>query len=265
MEQKQTQTNTGLLTREGVLAALGAHPWAGTVELLASVDSTNTELKRRAAQGAPHGSVLIAEEQTAGRGRLGRSFDSAPGGGIYLSVLLRPDCAPAELMSLTAQAAMAVRRAIFEACGEKAGIKWVNDLLLGGKKICGILTELSLDAAGRVAWAVVGAGVNCNRAQFPEELQGVAGSILTQTGRRVDRCRLAAAMIRQLSGLPRLDWYDEYRAACLTLGRRVTLHAPGRIPVLAEALDVDREAALVVRGEDGEVWRVASGEATLRQ
>ena len=254
------------LDRAAILAALGEHPWAGKVELLDVVDSTNNYLKTAAAGGAPHGTVVLADCQTGGRGRLGRRFDSAPGSGIYLSILLRPACPPAELMTLTARAAVAVRRAIREAAGVEAGIKWVNDLVLNGKKICGILTELSVEAeSGLVSYAVVGVGINCNRpaAAFPPELREAAGSILSETGKRVDRNALTAALIRALSELPGDEWLSEYRAACVNLGRPVQILAPGQPPRPGTALDVGPEAELIVQTESG-VEAVRSGEVSVR-
>ena len=263
------------LDRAAILAALGDHPWADRLELLDTVDSTNNYLKTRASARsgaqcapypAPHGTVVIADCQTGGRGRLGRSFDSAPGAGIYLSVLLRPACPPAALMSLTAQAAVAVRRAIRAATEAEAGIKWVNDLVLEGRKICGILTELSLEAeSGLVSYAVVGVGINCNRPAegFPPELRQTAGSLLSQTGRRADRNALAAALIRELSALPDLDWREEYRAACVNLGKEVQILSPGQPLRNGKAIDVGPNAELLVQTETG-VEAVQSGEVSVR-
>ncbi len=259
-----------------IRAALGDHPWAELVRVLPEVDSTNDRLKALAAQGAPEGTALIADRQTAGKGRLGRRFDSPEGAGIYLSVLLRPHCPPAELMTLTAQAAVAVRRAVGEVCGVLPEIKWVNDLQLHGKKICGILTELSFEAGtGLVSGAVVGVGINCNRESFPPELQKIAGSLLSETGRPVDRSRLAAAMVRELSRLPRLPWREEYRAACVNLGRRVRVLSPvsgegpegvsGDVGPEGIAEDVGREAELLIRLADGSLLPVAAGEVSLRE
>ena len=255
------------LDAEAIRRALEDHPWRDLVQVLPVTDSTNNALKLLAAGGAPEGTTLIAERQTAGRGRLDRRFDSPAGSGIYLSVLLRPACPPAELMTLTAQAAAAVRRAVGEVCGVLPGIKWVNDLQLNGKKICGILTELSFGAGGLVASAVVGIGVNCNRAaeDFPAELQGIAGSILSETGRRVDRNRLAAAMLRELSSLPRLDWREEYRGACVNLGKRVRILSPGAADCPeGVAEDVGPDAELLVRTDGGLLIAVAAGEVSLR-
>lgn len=254
------------LTRGDILAALGSHPWADTVEVLTTVDSTNDLLKSRAAAGAPHGTVAVADCQSAGRGRLGRSFDSAPGSGVYLSVLLRPDCPPQALMTLTAQAAVAVRRAVRTVTGAEAGIKWVNDLVLAERKISGILTELSLEAeSGLVSYCVVGVGVNCNRptVDFPPELRQTAGSILSQTGHRVDRNRMAAELIRALSALPGLDWQAEYRAACVNLGKPIQILAPGQLPRAGTALDIGPEAELIVETERGRET-VRSGEVSVR-
>ena len=254
------------IDRQTVQSLLAEHPWKNEIRVFPTLDSTNLELKQEAADGAPEGRVCIAEEQTAGRGRLGRSFLSCPGVGVYLSVLLRPRCKPEKLMTLTAQAAVAVRRAILSACGVAPDIKWVNDLLLGGKKICGILTELSVEAdIGRVAYAIVGVGVNCSQAlsDFPPELQGIAGSIFSQTGTVVDRSRLSAEIIRELSALPQLDWRDEYRKACVTLGKEVLLlQNDAHIP--ATALDVGTHAELLIRYADGSTGSVQSGEVSLR-
>lgn len=255
-----------VLSQEQVLLHLDGHPWAGTTRVYPVVDSTNDQLKRLAAQGAPHGTAAVADCQTGGRGRMGRSFDSKGGSGVYLSVLLRPRCTPDRLMTLTAQAAVAVRRAIGLAAGVLPGIKWVNDLVLGERKICGILTELSIEAeSGLVSYAVVGCGVNCNRPaeDFPPELRQTAGSILSQTGRTTDRSLLAAEMIRQLSRLPELDWQDEYREACVNLGREVRILRPDR-EQQGVAEDIGPQAELLVRLPDGSLETVNAGEVSVR-
>ena len=198
---------------------------------------------------------------------MGRSFDSAAGAGVYLSVLLRPACPPEALMTLTAQAAVASARAVEAVCGETVGIKWVNDLVLSGRKVCGILTELSVDAqSGLVRSAVVGVGVNCSRREedFPPALRGTAGSLLSQTGRRPDRNLLAAALIRELSRLPELDWREDYRARCLNLGKPVQVLRPGQEPIPALALDVGPQAELLVRLADGRRLAVNAGEVSVR-
>lgn len=247
--------------------ALGEHPWSGGIRVLDRVDSTNDELRRKAAENAPEGTVCIADCQTAGKGRMGRSFVSPAGTGIYLSVLLRPRKAPDALMTLTAQAAVAVFRAIREVCGVCPEIKWVNDLQLGGRKICGILTELSVEAESAfVSHAIVGVGINCGQTRdaFPEELRGIAGSVFSEAGIRVDRNLLAAALIRQLSRLPELDWHADYREHCATLGKQVEVSS-GTERFDAEAIDIGPSAELIVRRSDGALLALNSGEVRVKQ
>ncbi len=252
------------LQQDRILHLLGNHPWAPLVQVLDTVDSTNNLLKRLAQEGAPQGTVAIADCQTGGRGRMGRQFDSPPGSSIYLSALLRPGCPPDRLMSLTAQAAVAVARAVRTACGAEPEIKWVNDLVLGGRKICGILTEMTLEAeSALVNYAVIGVGVNCNRTEFPPELASIAGSLLTQTGRPVDRCALAAAMVEELSRLPGADWLEDYRRRCLNLGKRVQILDPDKVRT-ATAVDVGPQGELVVQLPDGRVRSIRSGEVSVR-
>ena len=161
------------------------------------LDSTNRLLKEWAVQGAAHGTVLIAGRQTGGRGRLGRSFVS-PEGGLYLSVLFRPACSLEQAASLSALAALAVCRAVRAVAAAEPGIKWPNDVVLNGKKLCGILAESVLGSDG--ARLVVGIGVNGNLRleDFPEELRQTAGSLLTETGKRVDLRVLAERLIREM-------------------------------------------------------------------
>ena len=224
------------------------------------IPSTNAAVKQLALQGAPEGTALIAEQQTAGRGRLGRSFYSPAGSGIYLSVLLRPQKPADALFDLTARVAVCVRRAIFEVCGCDVGIKWVNDLVLHGKKLGGILTEL---VGGETPAAIVGIGINCDQTDFPPELCEIAGSLFAETGRCVDRETLAAAILQDLSNVFEIDWLPEYRANCVTLGREVTLLSP-QGEREAYALDVTETAALLVRLPDGTVEEVSSGEVSVR-
>ena len=145
-----------------ILAALPKdYPWRGNVLYFDSIDSTNTYLKKQAILGAPHGTAAIADCQTLGRGRMGRSFQSPGGCGIYLSVLLRPNCPPQDLMHLTCAAAEAMCDAVETTTGLRPGIKWTNDLVVGNRKIAGILTENGLNAQGLVDYAIIGTGINC--------------------------------------------------------------------------------------------------------
>ena len=163
--------------------------------VLEQVDSTNNYLKRLALEGAPEGTVAVADAQSAGRGRLGRSFQSPPGTGIYLSILLRPPVAPERAVNLTACTAVAVCDAIEFAVGVRPQIKWTNDVLMDRRKICGILTEMSVEGeTGALQSIVVGIGVNCNQGMedFPEEIRHVAGSVAMAAGGPCDRGRMTA-------------------------------------------------------------------------
>lgn len=242
------------------------------LEAFESLDSTNTYLKKRAAEGAPEGTVVIANAQTAGRGRMGRSFASAPGLGIYMSMLLRPDSGAECIGSLTAGAAVAVCRAIERVCGVAPGIKWVNDLFLKGKKICGILCESSVKADG-AEYVVLGVGLNViTRPQdFPEELRGTAGSLYSQTGIVYERGKLISAIISELCAMYETwkagpaAFLDDYRRRCFVLGRTVEVSpvTGGVFTAAAEAISDD--FGLVLRLPDGSVRTVHSGEVSISQ
>lgn len=248
-----------------------SHPWRGNLHYYASIDSTNLEAKRLAAQGAPHGTILIAEHQSGGRGRMGRSFHSPAGCGIYLSLLLRPQCQAEQLMHLTCATAVAMCDALEKSVGLRPGIKWTNDLVLGQRKLGGILTELGLTASGAVDYAIIGIGINCNHSlgDFPPELHPMVTSLALATGTVVDRAPIAAAMCGALYQMDQhlLDasyFLPRYRKSCMTLGKDISLlHADGSVDH-GTALDVDETGGLVVRFLDGSVKTVSSGEVSVR-
>lgn len=252
--------------------ALGAHPWAHSIQVFDQISSTNTLAKELAAKGAPAGTVLIADRQTGGRGRLGRTFLSPGGVGVYFSVILRLNCPPQQIMHLTCAAAVAMCDAVDSSCGFRPGIKWTNDLVAGGKKLGGILTELSLNTkTGLVDYAVVGIGINCRQQQndFDESIRNMACSARMVADRDIDRNRLAAEMIRSLAEmdqdlLPRKDsMLERYRADCITLGREISI-LRGEEVGHGTALSVDEEGALVVRLDSGEIRTINSGEVSIR-
>jgi len=163
-----------------------------------SIGSTNTAAMEAGAAGAPEGSVFLAEEQTAGRGRAAHSWHSAQGSGIYCSVLLRPSLPPSEVLLLSLAAALAVRSAIAEIQSAFApDLKWPNDLMLGEKKVCGILTEMNAEPT-RARYLVIGIGINVNQASFPPALQGQATSLRMATGSEWSRVELCAALLKSL-------------------------------------------------------------------
>ena len=239
-----------VLTEPEIRRFLGETARVGrTLVCLAEVDSTNLRARQLAAEGAADGTVVVADRQTAGRGRLGRSFQSPGGQGIYLTALLRPDLPPERLSPVTAMAGVAVCRAVERLCSVSPGLKWPNDPVLDGKKLCGILTELSLEGeTARVQELVLGIGINVS--QRPEDF--------TPEVREIDR--LCAALAAGETG----PYLAEYRRRCVNLGRTVRLLRPDGGGETAEALDIDEEFGLVVRRPDGAVKTVWSGEVSVR-
>ncbi len=235
-----------------------------------TIDSTNTYAKELAKQGAPQGTVVVADCQTDGRGRLGRSFYSPAGTGLYLSMILRPDCHATQLIHLTCAVAVAACDAIEAATGLRPGIKWTNDIVLGGKKLGGILTELGISGAS-VNYAVVGIGINCNQTQadFPTELRSIAASLSMITGSPIDRGRLEDALIDSLSKMSltlqtaKDAMLKQYRADCITLGQHICV-VQADIARHAKALDVDQNGGLLIQFSDGSTETVSSGEVSVR-
>lgn len=239
------------------------------VEYRAVIGSTNTAVKERAA-GEPEGLVVAAGEQTAGRGRMGRQFFSPADTGLYMSLLLRPGMAAQACALLTPTAAVAVAESVEALSGRLTQIKWVNDVLLDGKKICGILTETSLaPRTGAVDWAVVGIGVNTRTpaGDFPEELRDRAGAVFD--GEEDMRCVLAAAILDRFMELYQTlgseECYQSYVNRSCVLGKDVRLLSPGREPLEARVLAIERDYALRVRLADGSERRISSGEVSLRK
>lgn len=253
-------------------AALGGVLVGRELVCLDSVDSTNSEVKRRAASGAAEGLAVLADGQTGGRGRRGNSFLSPEGKGLYCSVLLRPKLSLQALNELTAWTAVAVCRAIQNCCGAECGIKWTNDLILNGRKLCGILTELEFEAeSGMLAAAVVGMGINVSQTHvdFGPELSPIATSLGQELGRPVRRADLAVQLLQTLDGMYRdfpkekADYLEEYRRRCVTTGREVALiRGAERTSAFAES--VDNDFALVCRMADGQRQRVIAGEVSVR-
>lgn len=244
------------------------YPWAENLHWYDSISSTNDHIKQMARQGAPHGTVVIADQQSNGHGRLGRSFQSPVGMGVYMSILLRPQCLPTELMHLTCAAAVAMCDAVEAACGIRPGIKWTNDLVHQGKKLGGILTELGLTPQGTVSYAIIGIGINCNQTEndFPPEIRNIAHSLSMVTGREEDRFLLAAAMMEALWKLDitqKEAILTKYRRDCITIGQEISL-VRGEEIRHGKAIDVDNEGALIVLFPDGHMETVNSGEVSVR-
>ena len=257
----------GRLTAAAVTARLRTPGLAVTA--LENTDSTNTCVRRLAEDGAPEGTVVVAAAQTAGRGRSGKSFLSPAGTGLYMSVLLRPQLAMGDALLITTAAAVAVAHAVERVAAVTAQIKWVNDVYVDGKKVCGILTEGALDLEnGGLRYAILGIGINiCPPAGgFPPELAPIAGA-LTETGGEALRASLAAAVLDEFFALyPHLTekpFYDDYVSRSLLTGRQIEV-LRGGMHLPATALGIDRDLHLRVRYADGSEENLAAGEVSTR-
>ena len=214
-------------------------PYPAPIHIYDTLQSSNLTAKQLALGGAPHGTLVLTAHQKAGRGRLGRRFESPAGKGVYLSLILRPTLSAADAQSATISAAVAVARAVKALCGLELGIKWVNDLYYQGRKVCGILTEAGTDMeCGQLEWLVVGIGLNLttSAADWPEEL---------------------------LSLCPAFDCLDEYRARCFVPGHWVTV-CTGAETYAAKALFIDDAGRLVVEREGGRQVSLQHGEVSIR-
>ncbi len=235
------------------------------------VGSTNLVARELADGGAPEGTVVIAEAQTGGRGRRGRSWLSPPGRGIWCSMVLRPRVTPTHAAQVTLMAAVAAAAAVRQQTGLPPGIKWPNDLLIGGRKACGILTEIKAEMDA-IEYIILGTGLNANleAGDFDPEVRPLATSLLLELGRPVERLPLFQEMLYQLE-----RWYElwqekgfgpirrAWKEASIILGREVEVNS-WREVYRGTAVDIDAEGALLVRGEGGDVRRFNAGEVSLR-
>ena len=234
-------------------------------------DTTNDRIRELALENAPEGTLAVAEMQTAARGRRGRAWQAPAESGIWMSLLLRPNIPPAQASVLTLLAGIALAEAIEDVTGLEVGIKWPNDILLKGKKLVGILTEMDCDME-RIHSVTVGMGINVNTKAFPEELAEIATSLYLECGREYDRAKLTGqAMVRfeelytefLAKGGTFAPFKERYRRKCLNIGKEVKVI--GRETYLATALDITPDGELVVKRKDtGAEEVVFSGEVSIR-
>lgn len=261
------------LLADDLVARLGSTRVVGRdIQVFEQTTSTNDVAERLARDGVPEGAVVFAEGQTKGRGRLGRRWLSPKRKGLWFSVLLRPNLRPQETTQLTVISATSLRRAIKKVTGLQAEIKWPNDLLIKGRKVAGILTELSAEL-DRVRHVILGMGVDVNldASGFPPELRAIATSLSVEAGAPISRAELAVEVLRELDAdyalvgagkFSRLA--DEWQAACVTIGRNVAVHTGDRhFRGYAESLD--EGGALLIRTEHGLLERVIGGDVTLEK
>ncbi len=245
--------------------------WIGqNVRYFDSIDSTNQYAKKAGEENEPEGLLVIADEQTAGKGRSGRHWTTPPGTTIAMTVLLRPKIAPERISMVTLVMGMAIAKACRDLYGLDAGIKWPNDIVINGKKLSGTLTEMSAEMTA-VNYIVIGVGINVNLREFPEEIRQTATSVALELGHDVNRAELIAAVLdrfeqyyeifleaRDLSGLR-----DTYNEMLVNTGRAVRVLEPGK-EYTGTALGIDELGQLLVRRENDQVEKVYAGEVSVR-
>lgn len=240
------------------------------VHYFESIDSTNSEARRMAAAGAEDGTLLFAETQTSGKGRRGRSWVTPVGSAIAMSLILRPDILPANASKMTLIMGLAVAKACEAYCGIQTQIKWPNDVVAEGKKICGILTEMNSEA-DRINYVIIGTGINTRVEQFPPELEQVAVSLHDLTGKVPDRAELAYLCIRKfdhyyerfLETQDLTDLMQEYNELLAGKGGPVRVLEPGN-EYCGISEGINEQGELRVRKEDGSVVSVYAGEVSVR-
>ena len=237
---------------------------------LETVDSTNNYLKRAAEDGAVNGTLAVAEEQTGGKGRRGRSWETPKGTNIAMTILLRPEIRPEHASRLTLLMAMAVVRGIQKETGLQAGIKWPNDVVVDGHKVCGILTEMNTEV-DYINYVVIGTGINVNQTEFPEEIREIAGSLKLSAGHPVARAGLIASIMEELEDLYEVflktedlsALKDEYNRNCVTCGHEIRVLEPGH-EYTGMTDGINDLGELVVKKADGETVCVYAGEVSVR-
>lgn len=271
-------TNKGycLLSQNDIVSAESIMPYlkgAATdfaLDVRQTVTSTNTLAKEMAAKGAKEGTVIIAREQTEGRGRMGRNFYSPSSSGIYFTLILRPKLNLEDSLLITTATAVAVAKAIDAIAKVNASIKWVNDIFVGEKKVCGILTEASLNfESGGLEYAVVGIGINIGTKDFPEEIKQIAGSIFED---KPDNSPVTSILVAEvlnnlaecMNSLTDKKYIEEYRQRSFLIGKPI-LVLKGKEATPAKAIDIDEKARLVVEYEDHTTEALISGEVSVRQ
>jgi BirA family transcriptional regulator, biotin operon repressor / biotin---[acetyl-CoA-carboxylase] ligase len=238
------------------------------IQFLSEVASTNTLAMEMAADGTPEGTVVIADTQTSGKGRLGRKWIS-PKGNLYLSVVLRPNIPIHKAPLITLTGAVAVASAIRTTCGLEAGIKWPNDILISGKKVSGLLTEMSAEQ-DRIRHIVLGIGVDVNMemGELPPEVRSITTTLAVESGAKINRTELLQQVLRDLERWYQMflsnhaDVLEEWKKLNMTVGSRITVSGAGEeLDGLAQGVDSD--GRLIVRLDDGAVRTVAAGDVTI--
>ena len=261
------------LLADDLLAQLGKTKVIGRdIQVFEQTTSTNDIIEKLARDGVREGVVVFAESQTRGRGRLGRKWVSPSRKGLWFSILLRPNLRPQETTQLTVAAATALRRAIVSQTGLDVEIKWPNDILIGGKKVAGILTEMSAEL-DRVRHVIPGIGIDVNQeaSEFPAELRKIATSLKIERRETVSRAALAVAILRELDeAYTRVcagkfsEIAGEWEEHCGTIGKDVTVQIGDR-KIRGRAESLDDDGSLVLRTEHGRQQRITGGDVTIEK
>ncbi len=258
-----------LLQAECIMRHLHTSVVGTRLEVLKSVDSTNEEIKRRAAAGEKSGLVIAAEQQTGGKGRLGRTWQS-DSGGIYFTILLRPELPPNEISGVTLAAGYAICMAVRDYTGLDARIKWPNDIIIGNRKVCGILTEMTAQT-DRVDYIAIGIGVNVNHREFPEEIAQKATSLYIEGGKVIERNAFFACMLKHLdetiaeflTGVEMHENKIQFKTLCATLNRHVTASKSGK-KIEGTAVGLTNEGELIIEEDNGTRVIVNSGDVVVQ-
>lgn len=259
-----------ILTEEELIIELKDSKFGNNIHYFKTIDSTNTYTKKLALNGLEEGTIVLSDEQTGGRGRLGRAWVSPTGSSVSISILLRPNVEPKDAAKITEIAAAATAKAIHKVIGLDAGIKWPNDIILENKKVCGILTEMSAELS-EINYVIVGIGINVNVDNFPDDISKVATSLKRVKKEEVSRKEIVISLVREFERL----YYDYINTGSLkktveicknksvTIGKKVKIISRNS-ELIATALDISENGELIVKKENGEIIKVISGEVSVR-
>ena len=264
-------TNTDFISKEGISLYLNKSCSDIEIYNYKTISSTNEIAKNLALSGAKHGTVVISEEQTAGKGRLGRSFYSPANTGIYMSIILRPNLTAMDSVLITTSSSVIICESIKKVTGIDCQIKWINDIYLNNKKVAGILTEASSNfESGTIDYLILGIGINFNQPKddFPDELKSIASSLFNNNNNNINRNMLCAEIISNiLDMIPRIKNYDfisEYKKRSIVLNQEIIYISSG-ISSKGKAININCDGSLVVEHDDGSIKILNSGEVSIRR
>ena len=263
--------NTDLISKEGISLYLNKEFSNIDIYTYKTTSSTNEVAKKLALTGAKHGTVVISEEQTAGKGRMGRTFYSPANTGIYMSIVLRPNLTAMDSVLITTSSSVAICDAIHKVTGIECQIKWINDIYINNKKVGGILTEASTKfESGTIDYLILGIGINFNNPKdnFPDDLKEIADSLYKGNSNGINRNILCAEILNNiLSIIPKIKDYNfisEYKKRSIILNQEI-MYTSGGIYSKGRAIDINNDGSLVIKHDDGSIKILNSGEISIRR